>query len=253
MVPTMSTSSVEQFRGQYRRNIERWYRPSLHVLAIYALGSVALTYFISRMKPPITLAQWGVVPVVFLVSNICEWAMHRYVMHRPRRNFIARAIYTRHTLNHHEFFTAENYTIENMRDFRIVFFPPYTELAAMVLTIPGALVLGSVLGANAGWLTLCTTTAMYMVYEAFHFSCHIEDNWFVRNCPFINTIRRHHAAHHDQRKMTMNLNLTFPIADWLFGTSDLDRGCLGTLFNGYSTKYVKPTVQSKQSLSSQRA
>ena len=123
----------------------------------------------------------------------------------------------------------------------------------MVLTIPGALLLGSVLGANAGWLTLCTTTAMYMVYEAFHFSCHIEDNWFVRNCPFINTIRRHHAAHHDQRLMTKNLNLTFPIADWLFGTSDLERGFLGTLFNGYSTKHVKRAVQSTQTLSSHRA
>ena len=30
-----------------------------------------------------------------------------------------------------------------------------------------------------------------------------------------------------------------PFADWLFGTSDLDRGLLGHLFNGYSTKYVK--------------
>jgi len=35
------------------------------------------------------------------------------------------------------------------------------------------------------------------------------------------------------------LNLTFSIADWLFGTSDLDRGLFGTLFNGYSRKYVR--------------
>ena len=25
------------------------------------------------------------------------------------------------------------------------------------------------------------------------------------------------------------MNLTFPIADWLFGTSDLNRGLIGTL------------------------
>lgn len=246
----MSTSSVGEFRAQYRGNIERWYRPSLHVLAIYALGTTALSLFIARMETPITWAQWPVVPVVFLVANIAEWALHRHVMHRPRRNFIARAIYTRHTLNHHEFFTAENYTVDNMRDFRIVFFPPYTEIAAMVLTVPGALFLGAVLGANAGWLTLCTTTALYMVYEAFHLSCHIEDNWFLRHCPFVNTIRRHHAAHHDKRMMTRNLNLTFPIADWLFGTSDLDRGFLGTIFNGYSTKYVKGTGPSEHALRS---
>ncbi len=241
----MSASRVEEFRAQYRRNIESWYRPSLHVLVIYALGTAALAFFIARIETPITWTQWAVVPVVLLVSNILEWATHRYVMHRPRRNFIARSIYSRHTLNHHEFFTEENYTVDTMRDFRIVFFPPYTEIAAMVLTVPGALLLGSVLGANAGWLTMCSTTGMYMVYEAFHFSCHIEDNWFVRHCPCINTIRRHHAAHHDHRLMTKNLNLTFPFADWLFGTSDLERGLLGTLFNGYSTRYVKRTVPSE--------
>ena len=35
------------------------------------------------------------------------------------------------------------------------------------------------------------------------------------------------------------MNLTFPIMDWLFGTSDLDRGLLGHLFNGYSTRHIR--------------
>ena len=39
--------------------------------------------------------------------------------------------------------------------------------------------------------------------------------------------------------MHKNMKLTYPFADWLFGTIDLDRGLLGHLFNGYSTKYVK--------------
>ena len=53
--------------------------------------------------------------------------------------------------------------------------------------------------------------------------------------PCVNTIRRHHWAHHAQNiMMEKNMNLTFPIADWMFGTSDLDRGLLGTLFNGYT-------------------
>jgi len=48
-------------------------------------------------------------------------------------------------------------------------------------------------------------------------SCHVEENWFVRNCPFVNTLRRHHTAHHNPRLMIeVNMNLTFPIADWLF-------------------------------------
>ena len=72
---------------------------------------------------------------------------------------------------------------------------------------------------------MATTTGMYLIYEFMHFCCHVDENWFVRNCPFVNTLRRHHTAHHNARlMMETNMNLTFPIADWLFGTSDLDRG-----------------------------
>ena len=82
---------------------------------------------------------------------------------------------------------------------------------------------------------MCTTTGMYLIYEFMHFCCHVDENWFVRNCPFVNTLRRHHTAHHNARlMMETNMNLTFPIADWLFGTSDLDRGLVGHLFNGYT-------------------
>ncbi len=81
---------------------------------------------------------------------------------------------------------------------------------------------------------------MAMIYEFIHLCCHCEENWFVRNCPLINTTRRHHTAHHNPRMMTnVNMNVTFPIADWLFGTSDLDRGLLGHLFNGYDNRHVK--------------
>jgi hypothetical protein len=60
----------------------------------------------------------------------------------------------------------------------------------------------------------------------------------------VNTLRRHHSAHHNQSiMMERNMNLTFPIADWLFGTSDLNRGLFGHIFNGYSTRYVKTDMR----------
>jgi hypothetical protein len=31
--------------------------------------------------------------------------------------------------------------------------------------------------------------------------------------------------------------------DWLFGTSDLDRGLLGHIFNGYDTAHVKTDMR----------
>jgi hypothetical protein len=43
--------------------------------------------------------------------------------------------------------------------------------------------------------------------------------------------------------MERNMNLTFPIADWFFGTSDLKRGILGHVFNGYSTKHLRSDLR----------
>ena len=93
---------------------------------------------------------------------------------------------------------------------------------------------------------MCTTTSIYLLYEFMHFCCHVGENAFVRNCPFVNTLRRHHIAHHNTRlMMETNMNLTFPIADWLFGTSDLDRGLLGHLFNGYSSEHLKTDLRGR--------
>jgi hypothetical protein len=36
------------------------------------------------------------------------------------------------------------------------------------------------------------------------------------------------------------------VADWYMGTSDLQRGLLGHLFNGYSTRYVKKQYAADQ-------
>ena len=55
-----------------------------------------------------------------------------------------------------------------------------------------------------------------------------------------------HYIHHVLGFMqTRNFNLTFPICDALFGTSDLDRGLIGTLFNGDSNKYMRKDLLPK--------
>ena len=93
-----------------------------------------------------------------------------------------------------------------------------------------------------------------MIYEFMHFSCHIDENWFVRYCPFVNTLRRHHTAHHNSElMMEKNMNLTFPFADWLFGTSDLERGLMGHLFNGYNPHHIKKDLKAKALLPNEAA
>ena len=134
----------------------------------------------------------------------------------------------------------------DQRDWRVTFFPPYALVVFILISIPGAVLWSFLLTPNIAWLFMCTTTGIYLVYEFMHFCCHIDENGFVRNTPFVNTLRRHHSAHHHSRlMMEKNMNLTFPIADWIFGTSDLDRGLLGHLFNGYSERYLKNDLRGR--------
>ena len=232
-----------RFRDIYRQRVAGWYNGFAHVAIIYVIGLTALYIYISSIRN-VTWLELLTVPLTFLFCNFFEWWLHRFVMHRPSQNPIGRAIYNRHTLQHHQFFTDREMRFASHRDYRVTVFPSYALATFTLISIPGAMVLSLVFGANVGWLFITTTTCVYMIYEFMHLCCHVEDNAFVRNAPFINTIRRHHTAHHDQSiMMERNMNLTFPIMDWAFGTSDLDRGLLGTLLNGYDTSHVKNNMR----------
>jgi hypothetical protein len=63
--------------------------------------------------------------------------------------------------------------------------------------------------------------------------------------PFVNTIRRHHRAHHNMGiMMHVNMNLTLPGRDWAMSTSDLQRGPhSGTSSNGYSDTHLKAELK----------
>jgi hypothetical protein len=238
----MMTERQRKFREKYVSEISPWYSGALHIAVMYTAGIGAILFCLSRMQN--ATWEWLLVIPVAIAGNFIEWGMHMFVMHRLRDVFAVRAIYDRHTRQHHQYFTDNDPTISTVKEFRIVFFP---WRVLMVLAAAGGLiswVASLVFNANAGYVTFITMIGHYMVYETFHFCCHVRENWFVRNMPFINTIRRHHTAHHNMGiMMHRNMNLTFPVADWAMGTSDLDRGLLGHLFNGYSEKHVKEELK----------
>ena len=237
----MMSERQRRFRDEYKAQIHPWYNGLVHIGVIYLVGFGSIAWFVSRMNHPTW--EWLLIVPVFVLSNMFEWWIHKYVMHRLVDVFALRAIYDRHTKQHHQYFTNNEMTVDSTREFRIIFFPWRALLSFMAFSVPFALVLGWLINPNAGWILMCTTVGQYLIYETFHYSCHVHENAFVRNCPFINTIRRHHTAHHNQGiMMGYNMNLTFPIADWILGTSDLNRGLLGHLFNGYSVRHVKPEI-----------
>jgi hypothetical protein len=238
----MMTERQRRFREQYKGDISPLYNGLLHITVLYAACTGAIWYCLQHMHN--AGWEWLAAVPVFIAGNFIEWVMHRHVMHRRIDVFALRAIYERHTRQHHQYFTDVEATIDTTREFRIVFFP-WRVLATLAA---GGAVLGSLtamlVNANAGYVVVLTMMAYYLVYETFHYCCHVHDNWFVRHMPFVNTIRRHHTAHHNQGiMMKYNMNLTFPIADWFLGTSDLRRGLAGHLFNGYSERHVKEELR----------
>ena len=225
------------FRIDYRQRIAPAYVGWVHVALIFALGAAAIWVCARQITRP-AWYEWLVVPAAFLGANVFEWWIHKYVMHRPLKGLMG--IYKRHTLAHHQFFTDAEPTIDTTRDFRITFFPPYALVTFIAISIPPALALGFLWSANAGWLLMCTTVGMYLNYEFFHWGCHVRDDRVIRHVPLMNTIRRHHIAHHNTAlMMERNFNLTYPIADWFFGTSDLACGLLRHVFNGYDARFVR--------------
>jgi len=177
-VRTIASELTDEQRGWLseasRRDINGW----LHVAIIYVLGGTAIWYCAHQIREP-AWYEFLVVPLAFCMSNAFEWWIHRYLMHRPVKGFMG--IYKRHTLAHHEFFTDVEPTLDDARDFRIVFFPPYALVAFMVISLVPAFMLGLLGLGNAAWLLMITDIGLYLNYELFHFCCHVKDDRIVRH------------------------------------------------------------------------
>ena len=240
--PMMMTERQKKFRESYVNQISPFYNGLLHIGVMYVAGITAIYYCASQLSNP-TWAWLTIIPVA-IAGNFVEWAMHKYVMHRQIDVFALRAIYDRHTRQHHQYFTDTDYTIDTVKEHRIVFFP---WRVLIVLGVAGTIlgyIASKIFNPNVGYILYMTMVGHYLLYETFHYCCHIKENWFVRNMPFINTIRRHHAAHHNLGiMMHKNMNLTFPFADWIMGTSDIKRGLIGTLLNGFNQDYIDPKLK----------
>lgn len=236
------TERQKKFREKYVNEISPFYNGIVHIGVMYAVGISLIWYCISNLHD--VTWEWMVIIPVAIAGNFVEWAMHKYVMHRLIDVFALRAIYDRHTRQHHQYFTDTDYTIDTAKEFRIVFFPWRVLIVLGVFGTMLGFIASKIFNPNVGYFVFITMVGHYLIYETFHYCCHIKENWFVRNVPFINTIRRHHAAHHNLGiMMHKNMNLSFPIADWVMGTSDLKRGLIGTLFNGFDETYVDPELK----------
>lgn len=232
-----------KFRQKFVEETPNWYHGAYHLSFMLIVTGGAIAFCASKLVNP-TWWEWALVPVIALFGNWCEWAAHRYILHRPVKGL--EMIYKRHCTVHHQFFTHHDLGYKGHKHWRALLFPPFAPVGFVLVSIPPALLLGWLVSANAGYITVMTMAGYYLLYEGLHTLSHLDDERhpFLKRVPLVNTVRRMHYVHHALGFMqTRNFNLTFPICDWAFGTSDLDRGFLGTLFNGPSHEHMRKDLR----------
>ncbi|MDD3763768.1 MAG: sterol desaturase family protein [Nevskiales bacterium] len=228
------------FRAEYQQKISPRYSGWLHGAWIAGAG---LGYI------GVVLAQvdrggwaWLSFAVAFAVANLGEWALHRYVLHR--RIPALSALWHRHTVEHHHYFTQDCMTVDSHREYRIIFFPPYAVLGIAAIHLLLGALWSLPFGRDAMWIWMAGGMSHYLLYEILHTAAHLPEHPLLRRLPAVNTMRRNHWIHHHHALMsTWNMNLTVPLADWLFGSSDLDCGLWRTLGNGYRMDRLRPEVR----------
>lgn len=213
-------AEVAAYRGEHRaRHIGPRYRGRLHLATttVGALTALALAAWQAARLAP-SWAELTTVPVAFLVANLGEYAGHRGPMHHRGRALAI--LHERHTRQHHRFFTADAMVVESSRDYQMVLFPPIMLVFFLgAMATPIGVGLGLLVSPAVGWLFAATAIAYFLTYEWLHLAYHLPpDGWLGRRA-LVRRLRRHHTVHHDPRWMARaNFNITFPIADRVFGT-----------------------------------
>ncbi len=225
-------SRSHSFREDYRADTPKWYRGEMHLAFTLCFTGGVIWYCAARLHATTWLEWIAVVIPMFLFGNWAEWAGHRWLLHSPK-SFIKPA-YKRHVGTHHQFFSHGTLDYDGQQDWRALLFPPFAPVLFVFAALPPALLLGLLWSSNAGYIAMLTMATYFLMYEGLHTLSHLAYP-FLDHVPLVNTVRRMHVLHHNPDFMhTRNFNLTFPICDALFGTSDLDKGVFGTLFNGMS-------------------
>jgi hypothetical protein len=235
------TQLSRTFRESYVASTPAWYHGAMHLaFTLCFTGGIAIYSWLQLHQ--VTVWEWLVIAPMFLFGNWAEWAGHRYLLHDPKSAI--KMAYKRHVGVHHVFFSHRTLEYNGHKEWRALLFPPLAPVLFMLSALPAALVLGLMWSSNAAYVVMLTMGAYFLMYEGLHTLSHLPDVHFLDKIPVINTVRRMHILHHNMDYMhTHNFNLTFPICDALFGTSDLQKGVIGTLFNGTSNDAMKPEVR----------
>lgn len=207
----------------YREKIDasglrpRRYNGYVHFFFTNVLAFGVIVFCVTRLENVVAW-EWLTLPLGFLFANFMEWLAHRGPMHH-RRPYMD-IVFQRHTLTHHEYFHHDTMEADTHREWYYVLFPAWGIVAIFLPAVPVCLLAYFVLSANVAWLFLLVAASYYILYEWLHLAYHFPESHWLGRTALVARLRRHHEFHHNKRLMQKyNFNVTFPIADYLFGTA----------------------------------
>lgn len=216
--PTELPPAVARFRDEYRaREIPPRYTGTAHALFTFGLVPVLLLACLRQLEA-VSWREWTVVPLSLLYANLVEYVGHRWPMHRPFPGL--GLVYKRHAGQHHRFFTDQAMRIDSRRDLRALLFPPVLVVFFFGgFAAPVWFALDALASANVAWLFVASGLAYYLNYELLHTAYHLPPAHPLARLPGVRRLAWLHRTHHDPALMAhRNFNITYPLADWLFGT-----------------------------------
>ncbi|MCW5889309.1 MAG: hypothetical protein KIT14_02020 [bacterium] len=215
ILPAMRDQATLAARTRLRGRTPPGYRWPRHVALVAAFTAVGLAVPLATTLP-LGVADGLALAVILLAIVLAEYASHRWSMHRPR---FPRAVYHRHVVEHHAFFSRDHMAIDHWTDLRWVLFPPWALPLLVVTILPFFAGLWALGAPRLAWLFLFAVIAYYGVYEITHALAHVRpgDGPLGRA---IAAVTRHHRVHHDPTLMhRWNFNFVVPLGDWLWGTT----------------------------------
>ncbi len=214
----MAPETVEKARAAFRkRRISAHYSGPLHLATTIGISLLAAVLCASMLDSVAPL-EWLTIPLTFLYANVSEYLGHRGPMHRKSR-FLS-AVFVRHSLEHHAFFTDEAPAFDTSQDYKAVLFPPVLIVFFLAcFAAPVGAVLYFAVSPNVCFLFVLTAVLYFLNYELLHFAYHANPQSPIGRLPLVRHLRKHHLEHHNPALMSRyNFNITYPICDWLFGT-----------------------------------
>jgi hypothetical protein len=150
------------------------------------------------------------------VASFFEWALHRYVMHRPVGRF--RYAFEAHAIVHHQVFKADHtYHLVDEKDKETI---PMAWWNGPLLIVGSGLPVFATAWFLGSWAmafgTMLAATTYYLAYEYMHWCMHLPKSRNIERPWFYRRLNGHHLLHH--RYMHKNFNVVLPLADFCLGT-----------------------------------